>query len=118
MLTGLLFAGLVAGCGAAQAQAPAAAAAATDVVWTDSLALGVGGRPFEANSGDATFTRFPPAAQQDVNPGEWSSGKCSTGMFVQFASNATSIPCRYTRAPAKQTVFSNLRPLGLSARGR
>jgi hypothetical protein len=78
------------------------------------MAIGVGGRPFEGNSGNFTYARFPAAAQPDLNAGEWSWGLCSTGMFVQFASNATAVHVRYTLRSGNKTVFSNFSPLGFS----
>lgn len=104
---------VTAGQGIAPHSLPAAPGAPA-VIWTDAMAIGVGGRPFEGNSGNATYARFPPAAQADLNGGEWSWGQCSTGMFVQFASNATAVHVRYTLASGNKTVFSNFSPLGFS----
>jgi hypothetical protein len=78
------------------------------------MAIGVGGRPFESNSGNYTYARFPPAAQPDLNGGEWSWGLCSTGLFLQFASNATAVHVRYTLRSGNKTVFSNFSPIGMS----
>ena len=88
-------------------------APAVPVVWTDALALGVGGRPFD-NDGNFTYARFPPAAQPDLNGGEWSWSLCSTGMFVQFHTDATAVHVKYTLRSANKTVFSNFSPIGMS----
>ena len=73
-----------------------ASSAALSIEWVDALALGVGGRPFPANEGPLVYARWPAAAQKDLNPGEWSYGLHSAGLFVTFESNATSIHVNYT----------------------
>ena len=85
--------------------------------WLDALSLGVGGRSFPDNSGNMTYARWPSQAEPDLNPGEWSYGLHSAGLFVQFFSNATSIHLNYTLrnlyAPYA-TPFANLSPLAAS----
>jgi N-terminus of Esterase_SGNH_hydro-type/GDSL-like Lipase/Acylhydrolase family len=84
------------------------------VVWTNALTLGVGGRPFPTNTGNLTFARWPANAQFDLNNGEWTWGLSSAGLFVQFYSNATSIHVNYTLRYAALTNFSNFSPIGYS----
>ncbi len=83
-------------------------------VYTDALALGVGGRAFPQNSGNLTYARWPAAAQADLNAGEWSWGLCSAGLFTQFFSNATAIAVNYTLRSPSLSDFSNFSPLGFS----
>ena len=90
---------------------------ASSISWTDAMELGVGGRSFPSNEGNMTYARWPAGAQADLNPGEWSYGLHSAGLFVQFFSNATSIHLNYTLrnlyAPYA-TPFANLSPLAAS----
>lgn len=79
--------------------------AAESVVWTDALALGVGGRPFEGNTGNLTYARWPAGAEADLNPGEWSYGLHSAGMFVQFFSDATAVHVKYAVRNTNLSVF-------------
>jgi hypothetical protein len=87
------------------------------LIWKDAMELGVGGRSFPANTGNMTYARWPAEAEPDLNPGEWSYGLHSAGLFVQFFSNATSIHLNYTLrnlyAPYA-TPFANLSPLAAS----
>jgi hypothetical protein len=85
-----------------------------DVMWTPILSLGVGGRPFEENDNNMTFARMPAEAQVDLNPGEWYWSQTSTGMFVQFTSNASALYLTYTVRSENLTQFSNFPPIGFS----
>jgi len=82
--------------------------------WSDVLDLGVGGRPFPSNSGNLTFARFPEAAQPDLSPGEWTESLASSGVFVQFATNASSVHLSYELRDANQTRFAAFPPIGYS----
>jgi hypothetical protein len=87
---------------------------ALNIVWVDALTLGVGGRPFPSNSGNLTYARWPAAAQPALNPGEWSYGLHSAGMFVEFKSNATAIHVNYTLGNSQTSSFANFAPIGMS----
>jgi hypothetical protein len=87
---------------------------AVTVSWTDAMAIGVGGRPFPGNTGNLAYARWPAGAQPDLNPGEWSYGMDSAGMFVQFFSDATAVHARYTVRSTNLSSFANFSPLGMS----
>ena len=92
----------------------ASKASSPSVVWTDALSIGVGGRPFPANTGNLSYARWPAAAEADLNPGEWSWGLASAGLFVQFFSDATAIHVNYTLRDASTSAFSNFAPIAFS----
>ena len=94
-----------------------ALSSSADVVWTDAMDIGVGGRSFPSNDANLTYARFPRDAEADLNSGEWSYGLDSAGLFVQFYSNATSIHVNYTLRSTFSlyaTPFPNLSPLAAS----
>jgi len=93
---------------------PRAPTSQLDILWVDALSLGVGGRPFPANRGNLSYARWPASAQPDLNPGEWSYGLMSAGMFVTFSSNATSIHVNYTLGNPTTSIFPNFSPIGMS----
>jgi hypothetical protein len=61
-----------------------------------------------------TFARMPADAKPDLNPGEWQWSLTSTGLFVQFTSNASAIFLTYQVRDSNLTQFSNFAPIGFS----
>lgn len=83
--------------------------------WTDAFDLSLGGRPFNIPRGqNNSYARLPPEASGDVPEWVWTWGQCSSGMFVQFTSNASTIALDYVLLNANYTQFSNFPPNGFS----
>jgi hypothetical protein len=102
---------LVAGSVVSSAAAPNDAVALT---WVDATQLTLAGRPFPSLTGNATYTRLPPSAQAQVPQYVWEWSQCSSGIYVAFTSNASSVSVSYTLRNANWTLFSNFPPTGFS----
>jgi hypothetical protein len=94
--------------------ASASASSVPPVVWTDALALSVGGRPFPSNPGNLTYIRLPPSAAASVPQYVWEWAQTSSGMFVAFATDASSISLNYTLRNGNWSLFPNFPPNGFS----
>ena len=98
--------------------AAAAVVSAADITWYDALSLGIAGSAYPSNaasrSANMSYARLPPGAQADVNPGEWSWSLTSSGLFVQFLSNASEISLNYTLRSAELTDWPNFSVIGFS----
>jgi GDSL-like Lipase/Acylhydrolase family/N-terminus of Esterase_SGNH_hydro-type len=84
------------------------------VEWTNAVDLSIGGRGFTNLTGNLTYTRLPPEAQADVTAGVWQYSRDSSGIFVQFFTDATSIHVNYTLFSGNLSLFQNFPPTGFS----
>lgn len=89
--------------------------AAGTINWVDARSLGLGGLAYR-NYGpeDAPYGRLPAAAQNDVPPYVWMYSRDSSGMFVQFTSDASAIHVNFTLTSANISTWTNFPPTGFA----
>eukprot|EP01116_Phalansterium_solitarium_P021383 TRINITY_DN6627_c0_g1_i2.p1 TRINITY_DN6627_c0_g1~~TRINITY_DN6627_c0_g1_i2.p1 ORF type:complete len:786 (+),score=243.87 TRINITY_DN6627_c0_g1_i2:197-2554(+) len=83
------------------------------IQWVDAESLSIGGRAFNQTSGVA-YTRLPAQAQSDVPDAVWQASRLSSGVFVQFGTDASSIHLNYTLLNANWTQEPSFPPNGYS----
>jgi hypothetical protein len=91
----------------------------TATTWHDAAPF-IGGRGFNDTPG--LYNRLPAAAQADVHPGIFGLSKASSGLFLQFSTNASSISFNMSYSTTggnnptngQLSKWSNFRPTGYS----